>query len=93
MDAVPGARPRAQAAANRRQRGVLPADADPGPAGAAAGCAFAARCPWRQPACSQAAPALRVLAPGHLAACHHAESVMAGSAAAGGTLAAESGAA
>ena len=34
---------------------------------------------------------LRTLEPGHLAACHHAESVMAGSARAGSPLAAESG--
>ena len=93
MDAVPGARPRAQAAASRRQRSVLPADADPGAGAAAAGCAFAARCPWRQPGCSQAAPPLRMLALGHLAACHHAEAVMAGSAAGSGAVAAESGAA
>jgi len=93
MDAVPGARPRAQAAASRRQRSVLPADADPGAGAAATGCAFAARCPWRQPVCSQAAPPLRMLALGHLAACHHAEAVMAGSAAGSGAVAAESGAA
>jgi peptide/nickel transport system ATP-binding protein len=84
MDAVPGAGSRAQAAASRSRRALLSADADRGP-GRASGCAFAARCPWRQDGCSQAAPALRALAPGHLAACHHAEAVMAGSA-----LAAES---
>jgi peptide/nickel transport system ATP-binding protein len=89
MDAVPGVRSRAQAAASRRTRSVLPADADPGPGNGQA-CAFAARCPWRQPVCSQAAPALRSLAPGHLAACHHAETVMVGPAAAGGAMAAES---
>ncbi len=82
MDAVPGVRSRAQAAASRRQRSVLPADADPGP-GQRAGCAFAPRCPWRQPGCSQAAPALRPVGPGHLAACHHAELVMAGGPSAG----------
>ncbi|MES2718181.1 MAG: oligopeptide/dipeptide ABC transporter ATP-binding protein [Pseudomonadota bacterium] len=87
MDAVPGARSGAQAAASRRRRSLLPADADRGP-GSATGCAFAARCPWRQDGCLQAAPALRPMAPGpahHQAACHHAEAVMAGSA-----LAAES---
>ncbi len=80
MDAVPGARSRAHAAATRRQRSVLPADEAAGmlaPAAAGGtGCAFAARCPWRQAACGQAVPALRQVAPGHLAACHHAEAVM-----------------
>ena len=81
MDAVPGVRSRSQANANRRQRTLLPADAAPGPVNA--GCAFAPRCPWRQAGCSQTAPALRPMASGadrHLAACHHAETVMASSA-------------
>jgi peptide/nickel transport system ATP-binding protein len=71
MDAVPGARARG---APRPPRAVLPADA--APSGTATGCAFAPRCPWRQAACATTAPALRALAPGHLAACHHAEAVM-----------------
>jgi len=94
MDAVPGVRSRGQATASRAQRAqqtqraqraVLPADADAGP-GSAGGCAFAARCPWRQAVCTEAAPALRALGPGHLAACHHAELVMAGSAQAAESL-------
>jgi peptide/nickel transport system ATP-binding protein len=71
MDAVPGARARG---APRPPRAVLPADA--APSGSAAGCAFAPRCPWRQPDCTVTAPMLRPLTPGHLAACHHAEAVM-----------------
>jgi peptide/nickel transport system ATP-binding protein len=47
----------------------------PGPR--AAGCSFAARCPYRQPRCLEEAPALRALAGGHLAACHRAEAVIA----------------
>jgi peptide/nickel transport system ATP-binding protein len=43
----------------------------------AAGCSFAARCPYRQPRCLEEAPALRALAGGHLAACHRAEAVIA----------------
>jgi len=85
MDAVPGARPPGAARGARRSLPILPADADRGRA-AGGGCAFTARCPWRQAGCSQAAPALRPLGPGHLAACHHAETVMA-------TQAAESGSA
>ena len=82
MDAVPGVRSRSQATASRAgraRRAVLPADADAGP-GSAGGCAFAARCPWRQAVCTQVAPALRAMGPGHLAACHHAETVMGSSA-------------
>jgi peptide/nickel transport system ATP-binding protein len=43
----------------------------------AAGCSFAARCPYRQPRCLEEAPALRAVAGGHLAACHRAEAVIA----------------
>ena len=43
----------------------------------AAGCPFAARCPYRQSRCLEEAPALRALAGGHLAACHRAEAVIA----------------
>jgi oligopeptide transport system ATP-binding protein len=37
------------------------------------GCAFAPRCPWRQPVCERELPPLRPLAPLHSAACHFAE--------------------
>jgi len=71
MDAVPRAAP----GARRRPR------AAPVPLlSAPQGCAFAPRCAWRQPACLQAPPALRVLGTGHQAACHVAEAVLAGSA-------------
>ncbi len=75
MDAVPQARP----GARRRPKPVtahpLPPDL---PADAAVGCAFAPRCPFRQPVCLACAPALRPLATGHWAACHRAELVLAG---------------
>ena len=35
-------------------------------------CAFAPRCPMARPDCTREVPRLRVLAPDHLAACHHA---------------------
>jgi peptide/nickel transport system ATP-binding protein len=73
MDAVPGVRRRGTP---RPARPPLPADAAT-PVAPGAGCAFAPRCPWRQDGCLQAAPELRPLAPGHLAACHRAEVVMA----------------
>jgi oligopeptide/dipeptide ABC transporter ATP-binding protein len=40
------------------------------------GCAFAPRCPWRVPRCTDEAPALRELAGGHRVACHRAEEVV-----------------
>jgi peptide/nickel transport system ATP-binding protein len=43
---------------------------------AARGCAFAARCPWRQPRCDDEAPALRAFGEGHRVACHRAEEVI-----------------
>ena len=39
-------------------------------------CAFAGRCSRRQPRCDNESPTLRVLNPGHQAACHFAEQVM-----------------
>ena len=73
MDAVPQARP----GARRAPRAVMiePLDA---PAGSPPGCAFAPRCAFRQPVCWATAPALRLLSPGHWAACHRAERVLAG---------------
>jgi oligopeptide/dipeptide ABC transporter ATP-binding protein len=41
--------------------------------GAAAGCAFAARCPFAEPRCLSETPALRPVAAGQLAACHRAD--------------------
>jgi len=46
------------------------------PSGAASGCAFADRCGHVQDRCHAEAPLLRAIAPGHRAACHHAERVL-----------------
>ena len=88
MAAVPGLRPGVRSARNQRQPTAQPA-ADPsadsadtapntGPTAAAPGCAFAPRCPWRQPICGAVTPPLRALATGHWSACHVAEQVLAG---------------
>jgi peptide/nickel transport system ATP-binding protein len=69
IDAVPRARAGTARTAAAR---VVPIEA-PG------GCAFAPRCALRQTDCLAAAPALRPLADGHRAACHHAERVRSGS--------------
>jgi peptide/nickel transport system ATP-binding protein len=65
---------RARAGASRRRRGaqVIASQSQ-----SAAGCAYAGRCPLADQRCREVAPALRALGPGHLAACHHAEAVMA----------------
>ena len=77
--AVPGGR------ASRRLPPVVAAAAGPSPTpspGIAGGCVFAPRCAWRQADCLTAVPALRALGlAGHRAACHHAETVLAGAAA------------
>ncbi|RJS92872.1 ABC transporter ATP-binding protein [Salinisphaera sp. Q1T1-3] len=73
--------PRPDLAAERaRQRIQLPGDL-PSPANPPSGCVFRTRCPWATDVCSQRIPALRTLAGGQVA-CHHAERVMAESAAA-----------
>ncbi len=41
------------------------------------GCAFAGRCALATPVCHQVAPTVEAKAPGHFAACHHAERRMA----------------
>jgi peptide/nickel transport system ATP-binding protein len=66
--------PRARARAARRRRGaqVIASQSQ-----SAAGCAYAGRCPLADQRCREVEPALRALGPGHLAACHHAEAVMA----------------
>jgi peptide/nickel transport system ATP-binding protein len=49
---------------------VLPASSD------AAGCAWAPRCPWREPRCGVERPILRLIGRGHGVACHLAEGVV-----------------
>ncbi len=68
LDAVPRMVPRARQA-------PAPATAVDEAALSPRACPFAARCPFRQDDCLRQAPTLRPLAPGHLAACHHAERV------------------
>jgi peptide/nickel transport system ATP-binding protein len=41
------------------------------------GCAYANRCSHADSHCRQIAPMLRIVGPGHIAACHHAEAIMA----------------
>ncbi len=77
LDAVPRAEP---GAARRRRVAVtaVPAGSQIGDAsGAVRGCAFADRCSHAQERCRVEAPLLRAIAPGHRAACHHAERVLA----------------
>jgi len=66
--------PRARAGGARRRRG---AQAITSQSASTAGCAYALRCPLADQRCREVAPPLRGLGPGHLAACHHAEAVMA----------------
>jgi peptide/nickel transport system ATP-binding protein len=66
--------PRARAGAARRHRGAQPIASQ---SQSTAGCPYAARCALADQRCREVAPALRGLGPGHLAACHHAEAVMA----------------
>jgi peptide/nickel transport system ATP-binding protein/oligopeptide transport system ATP-binding protein len=47
----------------------------PSPMSPPAGCSFNPRCPHATSRCREEKPALRALAPGHLIACHHAESI------------------
>jgi peptide/nickel transport system ATP-binding protein len=85
LDAVPRAAP---GAARRRRATVAAVTAGSqigDPRGAARGCAFADRCSHARDRCLVEVPLLRDIAPGHRAACHHAERVLAEAAAPGAT--------
>jgi peptide/nickel transport system ATP-binding protein len=55
-----------------KRRLILPGDV-PNPAHPPPGCRFHPRCRYAKDVCQQERPALREVAPGHLAACHFAE--------------------
>jgi len=60
---------------SRRQRVLLPGDL-PSPRNPPSGCRFHTRCPFAQTErCPDEVPALRLLQPDHLVACHYAEEI------------------
>jgi oligopeptide/dipeptide ABC transporter ATP-binding protein len=63
--------------ASRSARIVLPGD-PPDASAPPPGCVFHPRCPLAVARCRAEEPPLRVVGPGHLAACHRAEEVLAG---------------
>jgi oligopeptide transport system ATP-binding protein len=63
LAAVPSRKPGAE-----RHKDVLTGDL-PSPFAAPSGCSFRSRCPYAIPACSDAVPPLREVAPGHAKAC------------------------
>ena len=69
LEAVPRARPNRQ----RRRGTQVIASQSVG----ATGCAYAGRCPFADAHCTAVAPVARRVGPGHSAACHHAETIMA----------------
>jgi oligopeptide/dipeptide ABC transporter ATP-binding protein len=67
LDAVPLPDPAAERARQpRRLAGEIPSPFDP-----PSGCVFRTRCPIATARCAAEVPALRELAPGHVAACHN----------------------
>jgi peptide/nickel transport system ATP-binding protein len=70
LEAVPRTRP----GRDRRRRG---AQVIASQSGGSRGCAYAGRCSFADAHCHAVAPAARSVGPGHSAACHHAETVMA----------------
>jgi peptide/nickel transport system ATP-binding protein len=69
LEAVPRARPGRQ---RRRGKQVVVSQSV-----GATGCAYAGRCPFADAHCGAVAPVARSVGPGHSAACHHAETIMA----------------
>lgn len=69
LAAAPIADPR-----RRRQRILLSGD-PPSPINPPSGCRFRTRCPYATELCAAEVPTLREIVPGHLAACHYAESL------------------
>jgi len=69
LEAVPRARPGRQ----RRRGTQVVASQSVG----ATGCAYAGRCPFADAHCRAVTPVARSVGPGHSAACHHAETIMA----------------
>jgi oligopeptide transport system ATP-binding protein len=58
--------------------GIAPQPIEGGPPDMAhppPGCPFHPRCPYREPVCAQIVPPMRVVAPGHAAACHFAGTI------------------
>jgi oligopeptide transport system ATP-binding protein len=68
MNAIP--RPDLPGVAPQPIEGAPPDMAHPPP-----GCPFHPRCPYREPVCAQIVPPMRVVAPGHAAACHFAGTI------------------
>jgi len=69
LEAVPRARPGRQ---RRRGKQVIGSQSV-----GATGCVYAGRCPFADAHCSAVAPVARSVGPGHSAACHYAEAIMA----------------
>jgi oligopeptide/dipeptide ABC transporter ATP-binding protein len=61
----------------RRARARVVAEGEPpSPLSPPSGCHFHPRCPWAIDVCRDTSPALRALAPDHIAACHLAETLI-----------------
>jgi peptide/nickel transport system ATP-binding protein/oligopeptide transport system ATP-binding protein len=69
IDSVPAVHPR-----NRRRRAALEGEV-PSAAALPSGCRFRIRCPFATDICAQEAPAKTAVSPGHVVACHHAQSL------------------